>query len=159
MHELMCGEARSDDRREEGDQTLWTICSTCWRRRESITRFSSARSGRSRIARRRQRADPQAVRRPGEVRHLGRDDIAERLRSEGSLDAERKVRMDRVNPKYILRNYLAQVAIEKAERKDFSEVDRLRGVLRMPFDEQPEMEHYAQPAPEWGRHLQVSCSS
>ena len=84
---------------------------------------------------------------------------ADRLRSEGSLDVERKVRMDRENPKYILRNYLAQVAIEKAERKDFSEVDRLRGVLRLPFDEQPEMEHYAQPAPEWGRHLQVSCSS
>jgi uncharacterized protein YdiU (UPF0061 family) len=84
---------------------------------------------------------------------------ADRLRSEGSLDPERPARMNRVNPKYILRNYLAQIAIEKAERKDFSEVDRLRGVLRIPFDEQPEMEHYAQPAPEWGRHLQVSCSS
>ena len=48
---------------------------------------------------------------------------------------------------------------EGQKRKDFSEVDRLRGVLRLPFDEQPEMEHYAQPAPEWGRHLQVSCSS
>src|SRR5262245_9206548 len=83
----------------------------------------------------------------------------DRLRSGGSLDADRRARMDRVNPKYVLRNYLAQVAIEKAERKDFSEVDRLRGVLRMPFDEQPEMEHYAQPAPEWGRRLQVSCSS
>ncbi|HJZ89482.1 MAG TPA: YdiU family protein [Gemmataceae bacterium] len=83
----------------------------------------------------------------------------DRLRSEGSLDVERKARMDRVNPKYVLRNYLAQIAIEKAERKDFSEVDRLRGVLRSPFDEQPEMEHYARPAPEWAKRLQVSCSS
>jgi uncharacterized protein YdiU (UPF0061 family) len=67
--------------------------------------------------------------------------------------------MDRVNPKYVLRNYLAQIAIDKALKRDFSEVDRLRGVLRMPFDEQPEMEHYAQPTPEWGKRLTVSCSS
>jgi serine/tyrosine/threonine adenylyltransferase len=83
----------------------------------------------------------------------------ERLRSEESSNSERKVRMDRVNPKYILRNYLAQIAIDTAIRKEFSEVDRLRGVLQRPFDEQPEMEHYANPAPEWGKRLQVSCSS
>jgi uncharacterized protein YdiU (UPF0061 family) len=58
-----------------------------------------------------------------------------------------------------LRNYLAQIAIDKAINKDFSEVDRLRVVLRRPFDDQPEMEHYAQPAPEWGKRLVVSCSS
>ena len=67
--------------------------------------------------------------------------------------------MDQVNPKYVLRNYLAQIAIDKAQKKDFSEVDRLRGVLQRPFDEQPEMGHYARPAPEWGRHLTISCSS
>ena len=50
-------------------------------------------------------------------------------------------------------------AIDKAQKRDFTEVDRLRGVLRMPFDEQPEMEHYAKPAPEWGKRLMVSCSS
>jgi len=63
------------------------------------------------------------------------------------------------NPKYILRNWLAQVAIEKAERGDASEVARLLDVLRRPFDEQPEMEHYAQPAPAWAKDLVVSCSS
>jgi uncharacterized protein YdiU (UPF0061 family) len=83
----------------------------------------------------------------------------ERLQAEGSLDRERQARMDRVNPKYVLRNYLAQIAIDKAHQKDFSEVDRLRGVLQAPFDEQPEMEHYAQLAPAWARHLTVSCSS
>jgi len=82
-----------------------------------------------------------------------------RLRTEGSVDHDRKAHMDRVNPKYILRNYLAQIAIDKAQKRDFSEVDRLRGVLRLPFDEQPEMEHHATPAPEWGRKLVVSCSS
>ncbi len=83
----------------------------------------------------------------------------ERLQGENSNDAHRKTRMDRLNPKFILRNYLAQIAIHKADLKDYSEVDRLRSVLRLPFDEQPEMEHYARPAPEWGKKLVVSCSS
>lgn len=82
-----------------------------------------------------------------------------RLARETSVDAERRVQMNQVNPKYVLRNYLAQVAIENAERKDFSEVRRLLAVLRRPFDEQPEHDAYAAPPPEWGRHLVVSCSS
>ena len=68
--------------------------------------------------------------------------------------------MDRVNPKYILRNYLAQVAIGKAEKeRDFSEVDRLLKLLGRPFDEQPEMADYAAPPPDWAQHISVSCSS
>jgi len=82
-----------------------------------------------------------------------------RLRREAAGDSERKRRMDAVNPKYVLRNYLAQTAIEAAERKDFSEVRRLLDVLRRPFDEQPENDSYAAPPPEWGRRLEVSCSS
>lgn len=53
--------------------------------------------------------------------------------------------MNRVNPKYVLRNYLAQIAIEKAQQKDFSEIDRLFMVLQTPFTEQPAMESYALP--------------
>ena len=49
----------------------------------------------------------------------------DRLREEGSRDDDRLIRMNRVNPKYVLRNYLAQTAIEKAQQKDFSEIDRL----------------------------------
>jgi len=83
-----------------------------------------------------------------------------RLRDEGSVDdRERAARMNRVNPRYVLRNYLAQQAIERAGQKDFSEVDRLLGVLQRPFDEHPGCEHYAGEPPEWGRHLAVSCSS
>ena len=67
--------------------------------------------------------------------------------------------MNAVNPKYVLRNYLAQAAIEKAQHKDFSEVERLLQVLQNPFDEQPENEHYAALPPDWASTLEVSCSS
>ncbi|HZR45403.1 MAG TPA: YdiU family protein [Candidatus Manganitrophaceae bacterium] len=82
-----------------------------------------------------------------------------RLAAEGSDDGGRKRAMDRVNPKYILRNHLAQVAIEKGAARDYSEIDRLRRLLSRPFDEQPEMEKYAAPAPDWAKGIQVSCSS
>ncbi len=82
-----------------------------------------------------------------------------RLRTEASVDATRKVAMDAVNPKYVLRNYLAQLAIEKAQNKDFTEVARLMKVLQRPFDEQPEHEQYAALPPDWASHLEVSCSS
>ncbi|XLZ73111.1 protein adenylyltransferase SelO [Massilia sp. SR12] len=82
-----------------------------------------------------------------------------RLRAENSDDAARKLAMDQVNPKYVLRNYMAQVAIEKAQNKDFSEVERLQALLERPFDEQPENEHYAALPPDWSNQLSVSCSS
>jgi serine/tyrosine/threonine adenylyltransferase len=82
-----------------------------------------------------------------------------RLRQEDSVDAARRVAMHAVNPKYILRNYLAQVAIEKAQNGDYSEVARLLSVLERPFDEQPEHDAYAALPPDWAAHLEVSCSS
>ena len=82
-----------------------------------------------------------------------------RLLQENSADPQRKLAMDACNPKYILRNYLAQVAIEKAQNKDFTEVANLLAVLEHPFDEQPEHEHYAALPPDWAGHLEVSCSS
>jgi uncharacterized protein YdiU (UPF0061 family) len=83
----------------------------------------------------------------------------QRLQAEGSVDAERAIAMNAVNPKYVLRNYLAQVAIDKARQKDFSEVQRLLAVLEHPFDEQPEHERYAALPPDWAAGLEVSCSS
>ena len=56
----------------------------------------------------------------------------QRLRAEDSVDAERKAAMDRANPKYILRNYLAQVAIDKAQQGDFSEIGKLLAILEQP---------------------------
>jgi len=84
---------------------------------------------------------------------------AARLRGQGMGDAERKARMDAVNPRYILRNYLAQTAIDSAMQRDFSEVDRLLEVLRDPYAEQPENAAYAAPPPDWASRIQVSCSS
>ncbi len=82
-----------------------------------------------------------------------------RLRQEGSNDPARKAAMNLVNPKYILRNYLAQIAIEKAQNKDFSAVENLLRLLEKPFDEQPENERYAALPPDWASELEVSCSS
>lgn len=83
----------------------------------------------------------------------------ERLRSESSRDSERAARMRAVNPKFVLRNYLAHTAIQMATAKDFSEIERVRRLLRDPFAEQPDMERYAAPPPDWGKQLIVSCSS
>jgi uncharacterized protein YdiU (UPF0061 family) len=83
----------------------------------------------------------------------------DRLRAENSQDALRRAAMNRVNPKYVLRNYLAQTAIERAQNGDFSEVHKLLGILERPFDEQPEHEAYAALPPDWAAHLEVSCSS
>jgi uncharacterized protein YdiU (UPF0061 family) len=84
----------------------------------------------------------------------------ERLRVEGSVDAERSLRMARVNPAYVLRNWLAERAIQAARtERDFGELERLRVLLRDPYTERPGMETYAGPPPAWGRVLAVSCSS
>lgn len=83
----------------------------------------------------------------------------ERATREGADQDARRQRMHAVNPKYILRNYLAQRAIEAAEQGDFGEVRQLHAVLARPFDEQPGMERYAERPPEWGKHLEISCSS
>lgn len=87
------------------------------------------------------------------------DDYRARLRAEGSGDATRAAVMRSVNPRYVLRNYLAQQAIERAEQGDYSEVDCLLDLLSRPFEEQPERQGYAAEPPDWGRRLEVSCSS
>ena len=82
-----------------------------------------------------------------------------RLAIENSNNIARQTLMLASNPKYILRNYLAQNAIEKAQNKDFSEVAKLLSILENPFDEQIEHEEYAKLPPDWAKDLEVSCSS
>jgi len=87
------------------------------------------------------------------------DRYSQRLLDENSDKAARQTNMLAVNPKYVLRNYMAQIAIGKAESKDFSEVDKLLKLLTRPFDDQPGMESYAQEPPDWAKTLDLSCSS
>jgi uncharacterized protein YdiU (UPF0061 family) len=82
-----------------------------------------------------------------------------RLAGEQSEDGERAARMNRVNPKYVLRNHLAQAAIEKAQAGDFAEIETLRALLARPFDEQAGMERYAAAPPAGTQRVVVSCSS
>lgn len=82
-----------------------------------------------------------------------------RLTKESDNDKQRAIKMKQVNPKYILRNHMAEVAIKKAEEKDYSEIDRLFKLLQHPFDEQPENEVYADFPPDWAQEISVSCSS
>jgi len=71
--------------------------------------------------------------------------------------------MNRVNPKYVFRNYLAQQAIDALERGDASVLERLMKVLERPYDEQPAHAELAARRPEWARHKAgcsaLSCSS
>ena len=82
-----------------------------------------------------------------------------RLEAEPRADAERRAAMNRANPKYILRNHLAQRAIEQASTGDFGEVRALHELLRRPYDEQPGQARYAALPPDWASHIEVSCSS
>jgi serine/tyrosine/threonine adenylyltransferase len=86
-----------------------------------------------------------------------------RLRQEPAAPAAIQAGMLRANPKYVLRNYLAQQAIEAAEQGDLTGLHRLQQVLRRPFDEQPEHEALAAKRPEWAAtkpgSATLSCSS
>ncbi|PJG59895.1 protein adenylyltransferase SelO [Aeromonas cavernicola] len=82
-----------------------------------------------------------------------------RLASEGSEDGARKAQMDAINPKYVLRNTLAQQVIEAAEQGNMAPFERLFTALRRPYDEQPDYEDLATPNPAWYCGGELSCSS
>ena len=81
----------------------------------------------------------------------------QRVARENISDAERAEAMNRVNPKYVFRNYLAQLAIDKSEAGDHTMIQELLQMLRRPYEEQPEFEQYAGKRPEWAR-TRVGCS-
>ncbi|GAB1855820.1 YdiU family protein [Flavobacteriaceae bacterium MHTCC 0001] len=81
----------------------------------------------------------------------------ERLKKETYSNEERKVRMSQVNPKYVLRNYMAQLAIDAADNADYSLIEELFQMLKKPYDEQPQYQKYFVKRPDWARH-KVGCS-
>ncbi|AHM74205.1 protein adenylyltransferase SelO [Yersinia hibernica] len=82
-----------------------------------------------------------------------------RLQQESIDNAARQQSMKAVNPKYILRNYLAQLAIDSAQQDDIQPLQRLHQALQQPFADQPEFNDLAALPPDWGKHLEISCSS
>ncbi|XP_061441708.1 protein adenylyltransferase SelO-like [Rhineura floridana] len=82
-------------------------------------------------------------------------------RNTGDSDSERSRRMTNINPRYVLRNWMAESAAQKAERNDFSEIHLLQQVLQHPFQVQTVAERtgYAQRPPAWAKDIKVSCSS
>ncbi len=82
--------------------------------------------------------------------------------AEGVPAPERKAQMDSVNPRYVLRNYMLQSAIDLAEQGDYSEVENLLKLIERPYEDQPGMEKYARLPPAWAYRpgvCMLSCSS
>ena len=83
-----------------------------------------------------------------------------RLEKETSKMNQRVTMMHKVNPKYVLRNYLAEVAIRKAEDlNEYDEIETLFQLLKKPFDNHEGYESYDSEPPEWAQNLELSCSS
>ncbi len=82
---------------------------------------------------------------------------AKRLKDETASSEDRKTKMNAVNPKYVLRNYMSQLAIDDADKGDYKLIDELFNLLKKPYSEQPENEKWFVKRPEWARH-KVGCS-
>ena len=87
------------------------------------------------------------------------DKYRQRLQQQSSSEQQRHQQMQSVNPKYVLRNYMAQAAIDAAQQGDYTEVNLLLEVLQAPFAEHPQAEKYAGLPPDWAEQISVSCSS
>ena len=72
-------------------------------------------------------------------------------------DQARQTIMNKVNPKYVLRNYMAQLAIDDADKGDYNLINQLFELLKQPYSEQPENEKWFAKRPDWARH-KVGCS-
>ncbi|WP_428232983.1 protein adenylyltransferase SelO [Flavobacterium sp.] len=81
----------------------------------------------------------------------------ERLNAEELSGQVRSEKMNLINPKYVLRNYMSQLAIDAADKEDYSLIDELYLLLQKPYDEQPQYEKWFAKRPDWARS-KVGCS-
>jgi serine/tyrosine/threonine adenylyltransferase len=106
--------------------------------------------------------EAKASRFEGELRHW-LERYQARVARDGSSNDERRGRMNAVNPVYVLRNYLAQEAIDRAEQGDDQGIQELLNVMRDPYNEQPGAARFAVRRPDWARQRagcsMLSCSS
>ena len=90
-------------------------------------------------------------------------DYVDVLSAEGSPNKQRQEQMNQINPKYVLRNYMAQMAIDSAEQGDLSILQDLQTMLKNPYDEQPQFNKWAMKRPDWAKDRpgcsMLSCSS
>jgi len=84
-------------------------------------------------------------------------DYQKQLQEEPTTDSDRKAKMNKVNPKYVLRNYMAQLAIDAADEGDYSLIQEMYELLKQPYEAQSHMEKWFSKRPEWARH-KVGCS-
>ncbi|MEZ5347319.1 MAG: YdiU family protein [Pyrinomonadaceae bacterium] len=81
----------------------------------------------------------------------------QKIRKENADPEKRTAAMNRENPKYVLRNYMAQLAIDDADKGDYGLIEELYEMLKRPYDEQPEMEKWFAKRPDWAKN-RVGCS-
>jgi uncharacterized protein YdiU (UPF0061 family) len=89
--------------------------------------------------------------------YLWLESYGNRISQESFSDVERKEQMNKVNPKYVLRNYMAQLSIDAADKGDYSLVNELYELLKKPYDEQPDNQKWFAKRPDWARD-KVGCS-
>lgn len=85
------------------------------------------------------------------------EQLVSKIKTEGVEKKQRQKQMQAINPKYVLRNYMAQMAIEAAERNDYGLVEELYQLLLNPYEEQAEMEKWYAKRPDWAKD-KVGCS-
>lgn len=85
------------------------------------------------------------------------ENYLKKIQLESITDDERKEKMNLINPKYVLRNYMAQLAIDKANEDDYSQINELFLLLQKPYEEQPQNEKWFAKRPDWARD-KVGCS-